>query len=99
MAKLQPAVPIEAFTSFHMQEFSQMEVFGKVGLVLYFGKNKQGNPISYIMGEVPEYNVRNVKILYNAGWSQRQIGLLYGIVQSRISVMLRDRTVNIPRVN
>lgn len=93
------AIPITTFSVDMMKEFVKFDVFGKGENIMYTGVTFAGEKKAYIMGPVPEYNVRNVKLLYNAGWSQRLVGLFFGVSAPRICAMLKDQSVYCPRVS
>jgi hypothetical protein len=61
------------------------------GLFLVVGRYGKGSIDVYTNKAVPEYTPANLRVLYNAGWSQRQLGYIYGKAQGRIANLIKQR--------
>lgn len=89
---------VENSLSEAITHFSTFEAFGGNGILLVTGRDHNHKPLHAVVGHVPELSVAIVKTLYNGKWRQRHIGLIYGIPQSKVSLMIKDRSVQVSRV-
>lgn len=76
--------------------YPKVEVVSIDGLVACFGTLKDGKIEATHFGDRPEFTVANIKKLYNAKWSQRQLAYLYGTTQPKIAGMLKSREATVP---
>jgi hypothetical protein len=76
--------------------YPKVEVVSIDGLVACFGTNIDGKIETTYFGHLPEYTEGNIKKLYNAKWSQRQLAYLYGTSQPKIAKMLKSRETTVP---
>lgn len=76
--------------------YPKVEVVSIDGLVACFGTKIDGKIETTHFGNLPEYTEGNVKKLYNAKWSQRQLAHLYGTSQPNIARMLKSRETTVP---
>lgn len=73
------------------------EKYGRVdcacidGLFLVVGRYGKGEIDVFVNKAVPEFTSVNLRVMYNAGWSQRQLGYIYGKPQGRIANMIKQR--------
>lgn len=76
--------------------YPKVEVVSIDGLIACFGTSKDGKIEATHFGDLPEYTEGNIKKLYNANWSQRQLAYLYGTSQPKIAKMLKSRETTVP---
>ncbi|AHI60231.1 hypothetical protein RAY_80 [Erwinia phage vB_EamM_RAY] len=76
--------------------YPKVEVVSIGGIIACFGTMKDGKVETTVFGNLPEFTVANVKKLYNAKWSQRQLGYMYGTSQAQIANFMKNREVNVP---
>lgn len=82
-----------------ISHFATFEAFGNNDILLVTGIGHDNKPLTVVVSKVElELSVALVKRLYNAKWTQRHIGLVFGIAQPKVSTMIRDRTVQVSRV-
>lgn len=76
--------------------YPKVEVVSIDGLVACFGTQIDGKIETTYFGDLPECTEGNIKKLYNAKWSQRQLAYLYGTSQPKIAKMLKSRETTVP---
>lgn len=76
--------------------YAKVEIVSIDGLTACFGTLSDGKIETTYVGNLPPFSEGAVKRLYNAKWSQRQIGYLYGMSQPKIAAIMKSRTTTVP---
>lgn len=96
MSKSKPNPVIHHALELIATMYPKVEVVSIDGLVACFGTKKDGEIETTHFGNLPELTEGNIKKLYNAKWSQRQLAYLYGTSQPKIAKMLKSRETTVP---